>query len=243
MRADHPQLVGLRRRQRPHAPRGDDRGLLVRGDDDHDRPAHAGPLGLDPRVRRGDDPADRGAGGRGAAGLVPDHGLGDAEGDHDHQAGGGERGGQPRDPHAALRVAPGRVLGEQPRDPGPAAVQADPLADGRRELAGPVGGSQHPPPELRRRVEGLGQAEPGRGLAQAADLVLAQRAVLEMTLEAVPLGLAERVEDVAAAQHVQVVTHDLHHSTSRQSRILISPSRIRVLTVPRATPSSRATCG
>ena len=137
----------------------------------------------------------------------------------------------------------GRALGKQPRHLGPTAFQAGLVVDGRRELAGPVGGGQHPRPKLRRRVEGLGQAEAGRGLAQAADLVLAQRAVLEMTLEAVPLGLAERVEDVAAAQHVQVVTHDLHHSTSRQSRILISPSRIRVLTVPRATPSSRATCG
>src|ERR1700722_10878939 len=80
VRADHPQLVGLRGGQRPHSRDGDDGGLLIRGDDDRDRPAGAGPLGLGPRVGRGDDPADRGAGDRGAAGLVTGPGLADPQG-------------------------------------------------------------------------------------------------------------------------------------------------------------------
>ena len=44
-------------------------------------------------------------------------------------------------------------------------------------------------------------------------------------------------------QHVQVVAQHFHQFTSMQSRILINPSLILVFTVPRATPSSFATCG
>ena len=65
----------------------------------------------------------------------------------------------------------------------------------------------------------------------------------QVLLERGPLGIRQGVEGVAAGQHVQLLTQDAHHVTSMQSRILISPSRIRVLTVPRATPSSSATCG
>ena len=101
------------------------------------------------------------------------------------------------------------------------------------------------PPLLQpgRRDDDPGHGEPGRGLAQAADLGPAAEAVLQVTLELLALRVADGVENVAAGKHVQIVTHDLHQGTSMQSRILISPSLIRVLTVPRATPSSFATCG
>ena len=67
--------------------------------------------------------------------------------------------------------------------------------------------------------------------------------MLQVTLELLALGVADGVQGVAAGEYVQVVTHGLHQVTSMQSRILINPSLIRVLTVPRATPSSCATCG
>ena len=52
--------------------------------------------------------------------------------------------------------------------------------------------------------------------------------MLQVALELLALRVADGVENVAAGEHVQVVTHDLHQVTSMQSRILISPSLILV---------------
>ena len=55
--------------------------------------------------------------------------------------------------------------------------------------------------------------------------------------------LGEGVQGVTAGEDVHLVAGELHQVTSMQSRIRIRPSRILVLTVLRATPSSCATCG
>ena len=67
--------------------------------------------------------------------------------------------------------------------------------------------------------------------------------MLQVALELLALDVADGVEYVAAGEYVQVLAHGLHQVTSMQSRILINPSLILVLTVPRATPSSFATSG
>ena len=67
--------------------------------------------------------------------------------------------------------------------------------------------------------------------------------MLQMTLEFGSLLGVEGIEGVAAGEHVHVVGQSFHAITPMQSRILISPSRIRVFTVPSATPSSWATSG
>jgi hypothetical protein len=61
---------------------------------------------------------------------------------------------------------------------------------------------------------GPGNREPGRGLAQAAYLRVARGAVMRVALELLPLRAADGVESVAAGEHVQVVTQELHHVTS-----------------------------
>ena len=63
----------------------------------------------------------------------------------------------------------------------------------------------------------------------------------KMLLEPRPVGIGYRVECVSTRQRVQLSLAAPHHSTPRQSRSLISPSRILVFTVPTATPSSPAT--
>ena len=69
---------------------------------------------------------------------------------------------------------------------------------------------------------------------------------LEMLREVLERGTlvgVERVERVRSGEVVQVVTHVV---TSRKSRSLMSPSRMRVLTVPsgvsRSTATSRYVC-
>ena len=63
----------------------------------------------------------------------------------------------------------------------------------------------------------------------------------EVPLETGPVLIRHRVERVGARQGVQLRPAAPHQSTPRQSRSLISPSRMRVLTVPVATPSRPAT--
>jgi hypothetical protein len=95
-----------------------------------------------------------------------------------------------------------------------------------------------------RRPQRGGHREFGRHLPEPADLAGAALATVQVALEPVPLGVAvQRVEDVDAAEFVQVATGQLHPLTPRQSRIRINPSRIRVLMVLNAAPSSPATCG
>ena len=167
--------------------------------------------------------------------------------------GGGQHARHPgrRRSGAAFRAAGNTALLGRPRPAGDTALQQALAARGaveaaagqRRQLPGSVGRGQHLLAHRRRGVGGAGQAEPGRGLAVPAHLGLARSAVLEVTFEAVPVSLAEGIQGVAAGEQVQVVVNGLHHSTPRQSRILIMPSRIRVFTVPSAAPSSCATCG
>ena len=83
--------------------------------------------------------------------------------------------------------------------------------------------------------------EPGRRLAQPPDLLAARLAARQVPLEPDPVGLVHRVHRVRAGQGVRIAAAEPHPSTPRQSRSLISPSRMRVLTVPMATPSRSAT--
>ena len=171
-------------------------------------------------VGRGDHPGDRG--GPRLVELVLGRQLGDPEGEGRGHAG---RGGEDRQAAGEMEDPAGTVGGQ------------------RRELPGPVRGRQHLLLHPGRRGHGAGQGQPGRGLSQAADLRLAGGAVVQVALELLALRVADGVQGVAAGEYVQVVTHGLHQVTSMQSRILINPSLILVLTVPRATPSSFATCG
>ena len=150
-------------------------------------------------------------------------------------------------------ASPGSRAG---RPPGPARAAAS-------RPAGPAGGrDRRQLPDLRRRPHRLlaqlgprpdlgRRGQPGRGLAQPAQLGLAGLAVRQVLLEAGPVVVGDRVHRVGARQRVRVDPAAApasgpavafgHHSTPRQSRSLISPSRIRVFTVPTATPSSPAT--
>jgi hypothetical protein len=94
------------------------------------------------------------------------------------------------------------------------------IASQGRELPGLVGGGQHPLLHPRGRGDGAGHGQPGRGLAQAADLSVARRADLQVALELLALVIADGVEYVAAGENVQIGTHVLHQVTSMQSRIL-----------------------
>src|SRR5690349_11256444 len=85
------------------------------------------------------------------------------------------------------------------------------------------------------------RARPAGGVAPAGGFGAACLAAQQMALELFPVGFAERVQCVGAGQRVRVGPAEPHESVPRQSRSRISPSRIRVLTVPTATPSSAAT--
>jgi len=117
------------------------------------------------------------------------------------------------------------------------------VAHQRRELPGPVGGAQDSLLHSRWRRRGFRHRQPRGRLAEPADLFLTGIAVLQMALEVVPLRSGESVEDIASGEHVYIVGQSFHQFTSMQSRSLIIPSRIRVFTVPSATPSSSATSG
>src|ERR1700722_4956637 len=145
----------------------------------------------------------------------------------------GDGGGQPGQPGAAGRPQPGRRF----------------LAHLGRQLPGDGGGGQDPLPQPGRRAGHDGQGQPGGGLPEAADLVLARRALLEMMLELTQLQPGQGVQRVHAGQPVQVmaarshVAAQFHQLTPMQSRIRIRPSRTLVLMVPRAVLSSDATSG
>ena len=83
--------------------------------------------------------------------------------------------------------------------------------------------------------------EPAGRLPQAAGLLAAGLAPGEVPLEPHPVRLGERVKRVRAGQGVRDLPPDPHESSPRQSRSRISPSRMRVFTVPTATPSRPAT--
>jgi hypothetical protein len=63
----------------------------------------------------------------------------------------------------------------------------------RRSLPGVVGRGQHALFQVSRRLGRPGYREPGRGLAEPADLGLAGGAVLQMTLEFGPLLGVQRI--------------------------------------------------
>ena len=68
-------------------------------------------------------------------------------------------------------------------------------------------------------------------------------AAAQVMLEPVSFCSVDRMQGVDAGQDVQVMARESHQLTPMQSRSRIRPSRIRVLIVPRAVPSSPATCG
>ena len=65
----------------------------------------------------------------------------------------------------------------------------------------------------------------------------------QVALELPALRVADGVEYVAAGEDVQIVMCGLLQVTPMLSRILMRPSLILEWSVPRATPSSVATCG
>ena len=114
-------------------------------------------------------------------------------------------------------------------------------------MAGPLGRAKRLVTQPGTGPHGLRCAEPGRGLGEPADLEAALLTAGQVPLEPGLVRPADRVQRVRAGQQVQfravlaAPAEPGHHSAPRQSRIRISPSRIRVFTVPGGTPSSRAT--
>ena len=102
---------------------------------------------------------------------------------------------------------------------------------------------EHPRAHLPWRFDGGGHRQPRGGFPQSPYLVGARCALGQVLPERGTLGARQGVEGVAARQQVHLMTLGAHQVTSMQSRILIRPSRMRVLTVPSATPSSSATWG
>jgi len=163
----------------------------------------------------------------------------------------GDRGhpesGQPADrplggPRRARRMGRRRGGGRRAAAPVPRRVSPSPtMPGGRRQLPGLPGRAQYRVPELRGRAHRRGGGERGRRLAQSAYLLTALLTARQVPFEAGPVRLRHRVHRVRSGQGVRIAAAEPHRSTPRQSRSLISPSRIRVLTVPTATPSSLAT--
>ena len=113
---------------------------------------------------------------------------------------------------------------------------------GWRELPGPGGPRHDPLLQLGWRPGSDCQGEPRGRVLQSLYLIRARRAAGEMVLEPVALKAAEGVEGVHPGQCVHVLQpQQPQDSTPMQSRIRMSPSRIRVLTVPSATCRSPAT--
>ena len=81
----------------------------------------------------------------------------------------------------------------------------------------------------------------GGGLPQPADFGGALRAPGQVTFEPRLICAGQRVQRVRARQGGWFGSAGFHRVTPRQSRNRISPSRIRVLTVPAAIPSKAAT--
>ena len=111
----------------------------------------------------------------------------------------------------------------------------------RRQLAGPRDRAQRLLLQLGPWPHRGRGAQPGSRLTESLDLLDAGIAAREVPLEARPVGIRDRVKRIGARQGMQISLAAPHHSTPRQSRSLISPSRMRVLTVPTGTPSSPAT--
>jgi len=175
----------------------------------------------------------------------------------------GEHGGhgdrQPRHPGSRAGPGPGQPGEGVPYGPPPGCPVGRAVAGDRRQLPDLPGGEHGLLPQASTRPDRRRCGQPGRGLAQPAHLGLAGLAASEVLVEAGPVAVGNRVHDVGADQRVRVSAAQpcdppgcapaaggrlaalCHHSTPRQSRSLIRPSRIRVLMVPTATPSSSAT--
>ena len=98
---------------------------------------------------------------------------------------------------------------------------------------------QHPVAQPLRGRGGGGVREPQDGPPQPVDVLTASFAGGEVLLEGLALVRVDGVQGVGGDQGVSV--RPLHHTTPRQSRRRISPSRSRVFTVPRGTSSRCAT--
>ena len=115
----------------------------------------------------------------------------------------------------------------------------------RRVLPGPVDLSHDPSLETGRWRLGSRCPQQAGGGWRAFDLCLARLACREVLLECRVLGRIQGVEGVSAGEQVappSVAGRSPSQSTPKLSRILMSPSRIRVLTVPNGTSSRSATC-
>ncbi|GAB4005715.1 hypothetical protein GCM10029992_54400 [Glycomyces albus] len=110
---------------------------------------------------------------------------------------------------------------------------------GRGLLAGATGLGQDPVAKPLRR---LGHRDVGQApdcFAQLGDLAGAGLAFGEVLFDQPVLVLVDRVEHVGSDQAVDV---GAHRATSRQSRSLMRPSRMRDLIVGSAVSSRVATC-
>ena len=106
---------------------------------------------------------------------------------------------------------------------------------------------EHPAPQPRAVA---GQRRPARARwpsRRTAYLIGAGLAGRQVPLEPCPLGAVERVKRVRACHECgsrrERESRNPHQLTPRESRSRPSPSRIRVFTVPSATPRAEATCG
>ena len=118
---------------------------------------------------------------------------------------------------------------------------AGPVGDRRRLLAHPGRLGEDLLTQPRRGCDSGGLGQPARCLTETARLVTAGLARVEVAHESSPVGLAEGIQCVRPGQRVRVGPPQPHCSAPRQSRIRMSPSLIRVFTVPIATPSRPAT--
>ena len=230
-RPHQPQLVDLARRQPGQPGRGKDDLPLDPGHHNRGGSAVRGRPAPDLSVRGGEDRGDRlvlsPRGVQLMPGAQPDGPERDGHGQADH----GDGRGQPGRPGRAESL---------PRRPSwrPAG-----MIDDGGQLPGYRRGGQHPLLDPRRWRQGRGHAQLGRGVGQAADLVVARLAAAQVMLEKVPFQPIAGIQGVETAQIVQVMPWPSHEPTPMQSRSRIRPSRIRVLTVPRAVSSKVATCG
>lgn len=113
-------------------------------------------------------------------------------------------------------------------------------AEGRTgggQLPGVRDPAQHPVAQVPRRWPVNGRAEQRRGLCQAAHLLPARVARVQVRLELVALVGRQSVEDVGADPRVDVVV--VHQSTPRQSRSRVSRPAVASSPFPAAPGGAR----
>jgi signal transduction histidine kinase len=238
---DQPQFVALRRRQVTQPGRGEDQRALPVGHDHSGRSPGRHPCVQHRRVPGGEHRRDLATALQVRVQAVLDGARGQREGPgHDHGAGcrGQRQPGRPRRPDRAARrhSGPGARRGPMPGQPGTRGLDG-----GRRQLPDACRGGQDLCLQRRGRPPRRHRGQPRSGRTEISNLPPAGGAPVQVPLEACPVLAGQGVQRSGARQGVRLRPAGSHRPTPRQSRNRIRPSRIRVLTVPAATPSSPAT--